>query len=153
MKNITSYTNNKIVWLFPPILGLFLYLNIFASSFFTGVETFSLTRVFIKVLELYLFWFISLWLFNRKGHKVSTIFIYSVALITIINIGISSTYKQILIIIEPQNDNLSWLHLASYTIEGVISALAITLLALIVHVMKRQQEILVENANLEKNYR
>ena len=113
-------------------------------------RNFQLNQSFIKVLELYLFWFISLLIFNRKGHKVSTSFISSVTLITIINIVISATYKQIIIIIEPQNDNLSWLHLANYTIEGVISALAITLLALIVHVMKRQQEILVENVNLEK---
>lgn len=150
MKSFAPLTNNKVVLLFPAVLGLFLYLNIYVSSFFSGLEYFSWTSILLNIIKLYVFWFISVWIFNRSDRQSAISFIYSIITITIISAVFSAVHKQYLIYSDPQNDTLSWVHFVNYATEGVIAGLAITLLALLVHTMKAQQEILIKNANLEK---
>lgn len=150
MESSDKTLDKKVFWIIPGVLGIFLYLNMYVSSFFNGVETFSLSSVFMFICRLYLFWFISSWILNRERKLTLTGFSSSIIIVTLVSIGWASAFKQYLIVSWSQNDSIGWIHLVNYGTEGVIIAFSVTMLAMLVHIMNRQQKILVENAELEK---
>jgi len=142
--------DNKVFLVIPAVLGVFLYLNVYLGSFFSGQEYFSLQSIILKIIQLYLYWFISEKIVNL-GDKITTSkFLISIVTIATISIVTAASYKQYLIITDPQNDSLSWVHFANYATHGIIVAFAVTLLSMLVTTMKRQQQVLLKNTLLEK---
>ncbi len=142
--------DNKVFLVIPAVLGIFLYLNVYLGSFFSGQEYFSLQSILFKIIQLYLYWFISEKIVNLNDKITTSRFLISIVTIATISIVTAASYKQYLIITEPQNDSLSWVHFANYATHGIIVAFAVTLLSMLVTTMKKQQQVLLRNALLEK---
>ncbi|MBV1911454.1 MAG: sensor histidine kinase [Kangiellaceae bacterium] len=151
MNSSPKLQERKLFWTIPAILGLFLYLNMYAASFFSSQEYFSLQAIILQIANLYLYWYISSKVLNL-GNKITAYnFFISIATISTISIVSSALFKQYLIIFEPQYDSLSWVHFANYSTHAVIVAFTVTLLAMLVMTLKTQQLAEIENALLEKS--
>ena len=150
MDSPAKLPENKIFLAIPILLGIVLYLNMYVASFFDGQEYFSLQSLILQIIKIYLYWYISSKIISI-GNRVTAInFLISILTITVVSVVIAASYKHYLIVTDPQDDSLSWVHFANYGTHGIIVAFTVTLLAMLVMIMKKQQQVLVENTLLEK---
>lgn len=146
---------NYINWILPPVLGGSLYCIIYIAGHFEP-EIFSWNVIIFGAVEIaFLFFLVRRFLnyrFQKEGVRILNFknFLMTFAIVQIFHLGIYVCFKYLLIIIAPQDDSISWVHLLLTGSLGIVYGIILVGTQLMLLFFKGWNESKIREEQLEK---